>query len=153
MPEIKHLLKINVPPDRVYQALSTSDGIREWWTRDADLDNTIGGCGEFRFRYPGGKHVTEVKVTELTPPVRVSWQIVSSFRPAWIGTTVTFVMRPDDNGTSLLFSHGPWTDADDEYALCTTGWGYYLVSLQQYLQTGKGAPSPEVDFAIVLNAR
>ncbi len=152
MPEIMHLLKINVPAERVYQALTTSDGIRQWWTRDADLEDRVGGNGEFRFSYPGGKYVTKVKVAELAPSVRVCWQTTSSFRPAWLGTTVTFTLRPDSNGTALLFSHSGWTHADDEYALCTTGWGYYLVSLQQYLQTGKGAPSPDVDFARVLNA-
>jgi hypothetical protein len=28
----------------------------------------------------------------------------------------------------------------------TTGWAYYLVSLQQYLETGEGAPNPDVRF-------
>jgi uncharacterized protein YndB with AHSA1/START domain len=37
MPDIMHLVKINASPERVYQALTTPEGIRNWWTRDADL--------------------------------------------------------------------------------------------------------------------
>jgi len=33
--------------------------------------------------------------------------------------------------------------------MTTTGWGFYLVSLQQYLETGTGAPHPDIDFARV----
>ena len=33
--------------------------------------------------------------------------------------------------------------ADDAYASATTRWGFYLLSLKRYLETGKGAPNPE----------
>jgi hypothetical protein len=50
----------------------------------------------------------------------------------------------------LSFAHRNFKQADEVYALTTMGWGYYLVSLQQYLETGKGAPSPDIDFARVI---
>jgi uncharacterized protein YndB with AHSA1/START domain len=56
VPDIMHLIKIRVSPEHVYQALTTAEGIRNWWTRDADLDSKIGGTGEFRFYY-GGQRV------------------------------------------------------------------------------------------------
>ncbi len=40
MADIMHLLKINVPPERVYAALTTTEGIRNWSMRDADLSET-----------------------------------------------------------------------------------------------------------------
>jgi uncharacterized protein YndB with AHSA1/START domain len=150
MPDIMHLIKINASAEQVYRALTTSEGIRNWWTRDADLDSTVGGEGEFRFGSYGGTHITRVSVVELIPSLRVVWKTTASFRPEWVDTTITFDLRADKNGTSILFAHRGFQQADDSYALCTTGWGYYLVSLQQYLQTGEGAPSPYVDFARVL---
>jgi hypothetical protein len=33
-----------------------------------------------------------------------------------------------------------------------TGWAYYLVSLQQYLETGLGAPQPDIDFARIVRS-
>ncbi len=47
MPDIFHYIKIGAPPDRVYEALTTAQGIRNWWTRDVVLDSRVGGVGEF----------------------------------------------------------------------------------------------------------
>ena len=49
MPDIMHFIKTHASPERVHQALTTVEGIRNWRTRDADLDSKIGGTGEFRF--------------------------------------------------------------------------------------------------------
>ena len=152
MPDIMHLLKIKATPERVYQALTTAEGIRNWWTRDADLDNKIGGEGEFRFNSYGSGYATCVKVTELTPPLRVAWETTSSFRPEWLNTTIIFDLRPESSATVVLFAHRGFPQANDAYAVCTTGWGYYLVSLQQYLETGEGRRVPGIDFARVLRS-
>jgi len=150
MAEIMHFVKIQAPVERVYQAIATAEGIRNWWTRDADLDETVGGAGEFRFLNYGPGFVTRVRIEDLVPPERVAWSVVESFRPEWRGTSIAFDLRPDGDATILLFSHRGFAQADERYAQTTTGWGYYLVSLQQYLQTGEGAPSPDVDFARVI---
>jgi uncharacterized protein YndB with AHSA1/START domain len=42
MPDIMHLIKIHASPEQVYQAPTTAEGIRNWWTSDADLDSKIG---------------------------------------------------------------------------------------------------------------
>ena len=147
MPDILHLVKIHASPERVYQALTTTEGIRSWWTRDADLDSEIGGTGEFRFGAYGSPSLTKVSIEELKPPAHVGWKTISSFRPEWSGTSISFDLRPEGSSTALLFAHRGFAQADEIYALTTTGWAYYLVSLQQYLETGKGAPSPDVDFA------
>ena len=41
MPDIMHFIRIRAPRERVYQAVTTADGIGSWWTRDAELDSTI----------------------------------------------------------------------------------------------------------------
>jgi uncharacterized protein YndB with AHSA1/START domain len=150
MPDMLHLIKVQASPERVYQALTTADGIRNWWTRDADLDEAVGGTGEFRFGAYGAPSATRVGIEELNPPARVSWKTISSFRPEWSGTSISFDLRPEGSNTVLLFAHRGFAQADEIYALTTTGWGYYLVSLQQYLETGQGAPSPDIDFARVI---
>ena len=121
MPDIMHLVKIHVSPERVYQALTTAEDIRQWWTRDADRDLQIGGTGEFRFSYDGTV-VTRVRVEELKPPVCVGWKTVSSFRPEWNGTTITFDLRAEGSDTMLSFAHRDFAQADEIYALTTTGW-------------------------------
>lgn len=144
-----HLINIRASREQVYQALTTADGIRNWWTRDADLGSKIGGTGEFRFYE--GKSVTRVSIDELEPPAHVCWKTISANAPGgWDGTTITFGLRSEGGDTVLSFAHRGFKQADEGYARVTTGWAYYLVSLQQYLETGKGAPHPDIDFARVI---
>ena len=150
MPDILHRLTIHAPPERVFEALTTAEGIRNWWTRDADLDAHIGGAGEFRFY--GGSGMTSVRVDALDAPHSVGWTTLSANAPGgWDGTTITFELTADGTDTVLSFAHRGFAEANEGYALVTTGWAYYLVSLQHYVETGKGAPHPERDFARMLH--
>jgi uncharacterized protein YndB with AHSA1/START domain len=146
MPDIMHLLKINAPPERVYAALTTADGIRNWWTREAALDATTG-----MFSFYGGRVVTRVSVETLEPPHRVGWRTTASTAPGgWENTTITFDLRAEDGGAVLRFAHRGFAEENDGYARVTTGWAYFLISLKQYLETGQGAPAPDVDFTCVV---
>ena len=132
MPDIMHLVTINAAPDYVFDALATENGIRGWWTSDANLDPRVGGKGEFRFY--GGSKITIVEVTELHRPRRVGWKVLRSFRPEWESTTISFDLQTLDGGTKLRFAHLGFPRADDDYAICTTGWGLYLASLKTFLE-------------------
>jgi uncharacterized protein YndB with AHSA1/START domain len=148
MADIRHLLPIAANPERVYQALTTAEDIRHWWTDNADLEPGVGGKGVFRFHY-GQTVETTVQIINLQYPVLVSWAVLDSFRPEQNDTIITFELRPDGKDTLLHFSQNGFAASDETHALMTTGWAYYLVSLKQYLETGKGAPSPYVDFSIM----
>lgn len=149
MADIKHLISINASPLQIYAALSTAAGIREWWTVDAELDEKVGGKGIFRFNYNQTVETT-VHIINLQEHLLVCWSVTASFRPEQVGTLITFEFRPGGNSTLLHFCQEGYAEADDSYALMNTGWAYYLVSLKQYLETGIGAPSPKVDFSILL---
>ena len=149
MHDIRHLIRIHASPERIYRALTTADGIHGWWTRDADLDEAVGGRGEFRFY--GGKGVTTVRIAELDRPRRVGWTTVASNAPGgWVGTTITFDLRAKGDDTIVTLAHRGFAEPSDGFALVNTGWAYYLVSLQQYLETGEGAPQQDKDFARVI---
>lgn len=150
MPDIMHFLRIQADPARVFGAIATADGVRNWWTRDADLDERAGGEGKFRFY--GGKTATRVRVDTLTPPESVGWTVTESNAPGgWPGTTIRFDLTPDAGGTVLRFAHRGYAEANDGYAIVTTGWAYFLVSLRRYAETGQGAPAPDVDFMRMLD--
>jgi uncharacterized protein YndB with AHSA1/START domain len=132
MADIMHLVTIAAPPERVYEALTTTEGIINWWTPDADLAATAGGIGTFRFH--GGNDVTTVTVKELEPPLHVLWKTRSSFRPEWEGTTIVFDLRAEKGNTVLAFAHRGFEAADERYAVTTTGWGVHLQHLKEYLE-------------------
>jgi uncharacterized protein YndB with AHSA1/START domain len=138
MHDIMHLIKIHASSERVYQAITTADGIRQWWTRDAAIEAKVGGAGEFGFN--GKRFVAKVTIEELNPTTRVRWKVVNA---AWDGKDIEFALKADRNDTTLVFAHRGFSRADEGYASATTRWSVYLLSLKRYLQTGKGTPNPD----------
>lgn len=141
MADILHLIRIQAPPEAVYQALTTPTGVRRWWTRDADLDTVVGGAGEFRFA--GGKRVTRVRIEELAPAARVVWRVVSAPIATWAETPIEFELATEAGGTTLRFAHRGFDRPDDAFAISTTAWGSFLISLKELLETGTGMPHPD----------
>ena len=138
MHDIMHLVRIHAPPERVYQAITTADGLQQWWTRDAAIEAKVGAAGEFGFY--GRRFVAKVTVEALDPAARVRWQVVNA---AWPAPDIAFDLKAAAKDTTLVFAHRGFPRADDAYASATTRWGLYLLSLKRYLETGKGMPNPD----------
>jgi uncharacterized protein YndB with AHSA1/START domain len=137
MQDIMHLVKIHAPSERVYQAITTAEGIRQWWTRDAAIEPKVGAAGEFGFN--GKRFVAKVTVEELHPTTRVRWKVANA---AWEGQDIEFNLKADGNDTILVFAHRGF-HADAGYASAAFRWGFYLLSLKRYLETDKGTPNPD----------
>lgn len=134
MAAIKHLFHIATPREKVYKAISTIDGLANWWTKETSGESKVGGVIEFRF---GSHGVTKMKVKELKENDSVVWQCVDS-NPDWDGTVLTFKLGDNDGKTRVRFSHDGWKETGDFYAACSFSWGRYLESLRQLCQAGKG---------------
>ena len=141
MPVVLHLLMIHAPRERVYEAIATAEGVRNWFSRDADLEPTVGGSGEIRFA--GGQRITRVEIEQLEPAERVVWKVVSAAMPTWADTRIEFGMAAADDGTMLRFAHRGFVDTDDFFAMSATAWANFLISLKQYAETGEGTPHPD----------
>ena len=134
MHSIKHLFHIDASKQRVFEAISTFNGLSNWWTSKTTGSDVLGGIIQFRFGEMGGP---DMKVTEIKPNEKLSWECLESPH-GWVGHTFTFMLDENDNKTRVRFSHSGWTEEDDFYAICTFTWGRYMESLRQYCQTGKG---------------
>lgn len=141
MADILHLLQIQAPPEAVYQAIATIDGVRNWFSRDADFHSKVGGSGEIRFA--DGQRVIKMEIEELKPIGRVAWRVLSAAMPNWANTRVEFEIGAGDDGTLLHFAHRGFPGADDFFAMSATAWAGFLISLKQYAETGKGMPHPD----------
>ena len=138
MADIMHQLRIHAPPSRVFQAITTAEEIRNWWTRDATIEPKVGAKGEFGFY--GRRLIAEIEVAELQPPFSVKWRVTNR---AWHGKDIEFGLSADGNDPVLTFAHRGFQQADDGYASATTRWGYYLVSLKRHIEGRRGNPNPE----------
>lgn len=134
MAEIRHLLHINAPVDKVYEALTTIDGLSNWWTKQTSGRTEVGGIIQFGF---GGGLSTDMKVTGMKKNESVDWECVAGF-PDWVGTKIRFTLGTGDGKTKVLFEHYDWRESNEFFAGCSFSWGRYMESLRQLCQTGKG---------------
>ncbi len=136
MVDILHRVGVKTTPDKVYEALTTVDLLAGWWT----TDTTGEGNGTLRFRF-GDRGGFDMKVVDLQPSTRVVWEVIEG--PAeWIGTTVTFDLKQEDEWTTILFAHAGWREPVEFMNHCSTKWASFLMSLKSLIETGAGAPYP-----------
>jgi uncharacterized protein YndB with AHSA1/START domain len=143
MVDIIHRIGIKSTINQVYKAITTLEGLSQWWTEEVQGDDRIGGKIEFVFRSKTGelmgKMVMEVK--QLNAQGEVHWLCIDG--PAeWVGTDITFNLTQQDNQTIILFGHRNWREAVEATYHCSMKWATFLLSLRDYIETGKGKPSP-----------
>jgi uncharacterized protein YndB with AHSA1/START domain len=143
MPDIIHRIGIKSSPPKVYKALSTLDGLAHWWTEEVEGDEQVGGRIEFTFRSETGdiKGKMVMEVQELSPQKNVRWRCVDG-PDEWIGTDITFEWSEQADQTIIIFGHRNWREAVEFMAHCSMKWAVFLLSLREYVETGKGKPSP-----------
>jgi uncharacterized protein YndB with AHSA1/START domain len=139
MPDILHRVGINSPPEQVYHALSDEKGLAGWWTTNTKASATVDAIDRFRF---GDRGFNDMRVAELVPGKRVKWHCVDG-AAEWIGTELTFDLKPDNGLTIVLFAQRGWKEPVEFMHYCSTKWATYLLSLKSLCETGKGAPYPD----------
>jgi uncharacterized protein YndB with AHSA1/START domain len=133
MSDIKLLVHIQAPREKVYDALTTIRGLSHWWTTQTTGECKPGGVIQFRFGTVGN----DMKVISAKKGEWLQWECIAGPED-WLGTRVTFQLNDSEGRTRVRFEHGGWKHANDFFAGCGFTWGRYLESLRQYCQTGKG---------------
>jgi len=98
LPEIRKKVVLNAPIEKVWEAVSTSEGIAAWWMPN-DFKPVLGQ--EFTL-YTGEYGNSPCKVTEIDPPNRLSFD--------W------------DKDWHLTFELNELEDCKTEFTLIHSGW-------------------------------
>lgn len=138
---IYHRLLIEAPVEKVFEAISTQEGLAGWWTPDTQAKPQVGSMLRFGF---GPDYYKEMEVTELKPYSSVKWLCLKAYEE-WIDTTLTFELEPHAKGSVLLFHHDGWAAYTQEFASCSYAWALFFRSLKFLCETGKGFPYPDFD--------
>jgi uncharacterized protein YndB with AHSA1/START domain len=149
VPPIRYGTYIDVPPERVYDTLTTASGWDSWFTKGMELEAWPGGRILFRWVDFGVDHYTVVgggPVIEAFPPRRFVFQ----WTPGDSTTTIEFDLEPLGSGTEVRVTESGYTTSpNDLEALveCAGGWGEALTLLKVYLEHGitYGAVPPAGD--------
>jgi uncharacterized protein YndB with AHSA1/START domain len=126
MSEIRHLITIEAPPQKVYAALATQAGLRSWWTADTIADEKAGGKAEFGFDRRG--MTFRMTIVTLDPDRKVVWHCHGD-NPEWAGTILTWTIEPVDAGSRLRFTQA-WKSMTDTVALCNSTWGELMYRIK-----------------------
>jgi uncharacterized protein YndB with AHSA1/START domain len=134
--EIRHNVVIKATPEKIYEAVTTQEGLTSWWAKQTTARPEIGFVNVFTF----GKIRNEMKVVMLTPNKRVEWKCINSIEE-WTDTDISFDMEENDGRTILRFAHSGWRAATDTFASCNYDWAIFMKSLKSFCETGTGTPS------------
>jgi uncharacterized protein YndB with AHSA1/START domain len=143
MVDIIHRIGIKAAPSKVYAAVSSVDGVAGWWSEETSGDAGVGGTINVCFRAPSGEQIgrCEFEIVERVADQQVRWRITAG--PAeWVGTDVTFSLAQVGDDTIVQFGHRNWREAVEFTAHCSMKWATFLLSLREFVETGKGRPSP-----------
>jgi uncharacterized protein YndB with AHSA1/START domain len=137
MANIKHLVHINAPASKIYEAITTKEGLQKWWTDKVTGETDHGNTINFHF---GPDYYKGMKITALDEDRQVKWQCMVG-DPEWVGTTISFDIDVNKDGKSILrFAHDGWQEETDMYGQCTYHWGRYMESLKNVAEGGDGTP-------------
>jgi uncharacterized protein YndB with AHSA1/START domain len=140
-------IRLAAPVHKVYEALTTPQGLKGWWTATAEIGTAIGALSTHHF---GNTHNT-MRIDQWEPGRAVRWTCVAQDHHApdalsktdeWVGTSIEFrLLENEDGGTNLHFEHHGLVPSLECFEICDRGWTHFLgTSLRGLVETGVGQP-------------
>jgi uncharacterized protein YndB with AHSA1/START domain len=137
VPDITMACNIDADAATVYRAISTSDGVRSWFTSAADIGEGPGAV--HRLTFPGIPAPWELRVERAEEASILTLSVVVG-PPEWIGTTMTYeIVDRAERGVVVNFDHRNFATVGGVRAW-TIGWSEKILSLRRYAETG--VPDP-----------
>ncbi|MBK5446246.1 MULTISPECIES: SRPBCC family protein [unclassified Peribacillus] len=123
-----HQIMINAPAEKVYEAITTTEGFKGWWTTDAKAGPQVGSIAEFGFY--NRKAIFPMHIDQLEPGKLVVWTAQHDM-PGWKGTKIRFDLNVNENGVTIVdFNHSGWESMEGPYAMINTTWGSLMYILK-----------------------
>ena len=129
---------VNASRDRVFEALSTTQGQRGFWTADCEVS-----ADRARFGFPQAPVDLHADVT-TEPGELVRMRVTKGF-PFWEGSAWEWELAGParaDGGTGVLFRHYGFAEGYPEIDLAHTAqtWALILQRLASYVASGSPQP-------------
>jgi hypothetical protein len=134
------LLRVPVEgdPKVAYDALSTAEGVKGWWS--THTEGPQGAGSTMKVAFPDAPMTFDFEVTDETAGERVAWRCLSG-PPEWIGTEVSFDIQTDHDGnTSVLFAHDGWKTVKQSFPFIAYSWAQILPRFKKLVESGERDP-------------
>jgi uncharacterized protein YndB with AHSA1/START domain len=133
MPDILRRVGIDAKPEKVFAALTTLEGLRDWWVSTATGNAAKRGLINFGF--------CDMQVIATEPNELVHWRCTRG-PDEWLNTEITFRLDWKEDQTFVLFRHANWKEPVEFMHHCSTKWATFLLSLRDSVERSGGHPVP-----------
>ena len=135
MATIRHRVGIVAPRDKVWEALTTPQGLSGWWASSASIT-------------PATVHLAFTGLTTLTFSI-LNQENVSRLHlkntvdpHPWGGSELEFFLSAADAQVFVTLLHHHPEASEEDFQFFMTKWPIFLVSLKRFVETGIGNPFP-----------
>jgi uncharacterized protein YndB with AHSA1/START domain len=136
MPAIRRHIHIATTPRRVWRALTTAEGLKEWLVDDARVDARKGGRIILTFEGDDGEPVEAVGFIHKWRPtsqLEISWDNVGKYEGRGSNLAFQVAMDGDEARLSLVMSGGDAMADEERFAALNKEWRRDLAALQGLL--------------------
>ena len=142
-PAFVYVTYIKTTPEKLWQALTTSEFTRQYWF-GFQVDASAGAGGRMTAISPAGVRVHDDPILISDPPRRLVYEWKSLYEdlrdePA---SRVTFEIEPRDNHVKLTVTHDQLLSGGKMLPKISEGWPAVLSSLKSLLETGQPLTMP-----------
>ncbi len=136
MPDILHDLPIKASTDRVFQMMSTPQGLNQWWTKRSSGNPAVGAEYELWFA-PG--YDWRAVVTRCDSDAEFEFEMTRADTD-WNKTHVGISLEDRGETTWLSFHHKGWPTANEHFRTSSNCWAMYLRIMRRHLEHGESVP-------------
>jgi uncharacterized protein YndB with AHSA1/START domain len=137
---------ISARPESVYKAITNE--IDKWWTVLSNRALQVGDRLVVRFEKTTSWVMT---VSQAIPNRSLAWNVAEANhdlecitrKDEWKETNIIWKIAGNETESTVTLTHQGLIPSLECYEICQSGWGYFLGSLKNYLETGKGYPYKE----------
>jgi uncharacterized protein YndB with AHSA1/START domain len=138
MPAITHDISIKANCSTVYHALTTTDGLRSWFTAETEGSGLPGTEWTLKFSHQPS---FVWQIVSMDNNRSVTWKCLQGPGNS-PGTEVEFKLKEESNHhCTLTISHQGWTKDDPKFERCVEIWRTLMDHLQRYSETNIPAPA------------
>jgi len=135
-------MQVHAPLPQIIAALTDGDLICRWWTAATRSERHGDDVRLFR----DDAAFVSFTLDHAPGTSEVTWTVTTCVMEDWVGTKPSFSVRQDDGGTCAVeFRHVGLRPALECFDQCRAGWGHFMPSLHQFLETGEGRPNEPRD--------
>lgn len=131
MTDVLFRFDVGATPETVLAALTTSDGIKGFWTSRADVPADVGATLKVEFAVAPLPFDLRLEVSDAQ---RVVWR-TETFPPHWVGSQIRWDVEAREQGSTVNFRHSGLNN-DEEAGQVAYTWGQVMVKLKQYAESG-----------------